>query len=49
MIDFIYKEQEITAFSSIQTAEVLDELFGLIYLAEKYQIEQLQSYFSGYN
>ena len=44
LIDFIYKQEEITAFSSIETAEVLEELFGLIYLAEKYQVEQLKSY-----
>jgi len=43
-IDFIYKEMEIPKFYSIKTVGEMEELFEMIYLAEKYQVEQLKRY-----
>jgi len=43
-VNFIYEEQEIQKLFLIKTVEVMEEFFGLIYLAEKYQVKQLKMY-----
>jgi len=43
-VNFIYEEQEIQKLFLIKTVEVMEEFFGLIYLAEKYQVKQLKTY-----